>query len=403
MHLDVVTIPVARCRILDSHLYRRRHNPARQLAIIGLAAVLFATVSANSQDLIVCGGDEVYALRIMGTNVTPLWEWTATNSNLPEWCKPLFATTDECKPCSNRKVLVTSSGGLSLNGAVALVDPLASSASNVLFYARAPNAHSADLLPSNRVAVALSYQTNGNRLAIYDLAQSDVELFSVNLHGAHGVVWDDARQVLWAMGENFLYTYELQNWDSLPQLKLISTRSLPETGGHDMFPVPDSPEMTISTGWHCWLFNRDTGTFAPHPLLADTVGVKCITVRPFTSEIVYVQAEIQWWAERLRFLLPQKTIHFPGGQIYKARWIPPESLPPPGPQISIFRTSTNTTVVHWPSTATGFELQQNPDPGVTSSWEPSAEPIEDDGTKKFLILNSSAGQRFYRLIKSGGQ
>src|ERR1041385_1472795 len=161
------------------------------------AALVLLSLPARSQDLVTCGWDEGCAWRITGTNAAMLWKWTAPITNLPEWCKPLFSTTSECKPCPGGNVLVTSSGGPSLDGAVALINP---ETSNALFYARVPNAHSADLLPADRVAVALSYHTNGNRLAVFNLAQPDVELFSVNLFGAHGVMWDEQRQVLWGVG-----------------------------------------------------------------------------------------------------------------------------------------------------------------------------------------------------------
>jgi hypothetical protein len=370
----------------------------RMKAVFGasLTLVSWSTLwcQAHSQDLITCGWDEVAALRITGTNVVTLWTWTATNSNLPEWSKPLFATTDECKPYPGGKVLVTSSGGPTLNGAVALIVPQASSASNVLFYARAPNAHSADLLPGNKVAVAMSYHPNGNRMAVFDLAQSDVELLSVDLFGAHGVVWDEARQVLWGLADTYIRQYRLQDWETNPQLHLISTTPLPDIAGHDMIPVANTPELTISTGSHCWLFNRDTRTFVKHPLLGNTPNVKSISTHPITSGIVYVQADTSWWTERLRFLAPAQTLHFPGARFYKARW-----LPPTAPQLSISLTSANTALISWPAAWTGFELQQNSDPD-TATWITVAEAMEDDGTNKFVIINPPTGRSFYRLVKS---
>lgn len=145
---------------------------------VGLACQLLA--GARGQDLFTCGWDEVRALRIVGTNITVLWKWTASNSNLPEWTWPLFATTDDCKPYGDGRVVITSSGGDSMNGGVAVVQVQTTQA---VFYARAANAHSADLLPRDRIAVALSYQTNGNRLVVFDLSRPDTELFSTELRG----------------------------------------------------------------------------------------------------------------------------------------------------------------------------------------------------------------------------
>lgn len=364
---------------------------AANLAMASLPSLLG---TCYSQDLITCGWDEVAALRITGTNAVTLWTWAATNSNLPEWSKPLFATTDECKPYPGGKVLVTSSGGPTLNGAVALIVPQAASASNVLFYARAPNAHSADLLPGNKVAVAMSYHPNGNRMAVFDLAQSDVELLSVDLFGAHGVVWDEARQVLWGLADTYIRQYQLQDWETNPQLQLISTTPLPDIAGHDMTPMANTPELTIATGSHCWLFNRDTRTFVKHPLLGDTPNVKSISTHPLTSSIVYVQADTSWWTERLRFLAPQQTLHFPGTRFYKARWLPDFA-----PRLSISLASANTALISWPAAWTGYELEQTSDP-ETATWVKVAEALQDNGTDKFVIISPPTGRSFYRLVKS---
>lgn len=362
--------------------------------LVGIASamLLFAALPALAAEMLTCGWDEVRALRLVGTNVSTVWTWKATNSNLPESFKLRFSTTSECKPCPGGKVLITSSGGGALGGAVALVDRLAS---NVLFYAVATNAHSAELLPSNRVVVALSYGTNGNRLAVFDLATPDVELFSVPLWGAHGVVWDEPRQTLWGLSDSFIAGYKLTNWNSNPDLLQVSWTGLLDGGGHDLYPVPDSPHLIVTTALHCWLFDRDTRYFTKHPLLGDTTDVKGVSVEATSGRIVYVQADGPWWSEHLRFLAPSNTLDFPGDHLYKARWIPPE-VPP---QLSILRTSTNTAVILWPAISTEFNLQQNTSPGTTN-WSAPLEPVGDDGTNKFILIQPATGQRFFRLIKT---
>jgi hypothetical protein len=361
------------------------------VASVSLAALLLSVWQVRSQDLALCGWDEVHALRISGTNVATLWRWSATNSDLPAWCKPLFATTDECKPCPGGRMLITSSGGPTLNGAVTLVQP---KTSNVLFYARAPNAHSADLLPLNRVAVALSYHTNGNRLAVFNLHTPDVELFSVPLTGAHGVVWDERRESLWALADSYIREYRLQDWDTQPQLQVVSHVALPDGGGHDLYPVPNSPEMTVATGLHCWLFNRDTRTFRKHPLLGETASVKGISVHRSTGQLVYVRGAGPWWSEWLRFLTPDSTLHFPGARLYKARWLPPEA-----PRLSIFASSTNTTVNQWPSPSSEFVLQESTSLSSTD-WVAPSELIQDNSVNKFITIHPPTGQRFYRLAEA---
>jgi len=70
-----------------------------------------------------------------------------------------------------------------------------------------------------------------------------------------------------------------------------------------------------------------------------------------------------------------------------------------GPLVTIARTSSNTARVSWPSPSTGFLLQENPnlDP---ANWILSSATVNDDGTIKFVIINSPGANRFYRLIKS---
>ena len=67
------------------------------------------------------------------------------------------------------------------------------------------------------------------------------------------------------------------------------------------------------------------------------------------------------------------------------------------PLLSIFRTSTNTVAVSWPSPSAGWNLQQNTN-GVSSlNWSNVTATIQDDATTKTLIVNPPAGNQFYRL------
>jgi len=70
---------------------------------------------------------------------------------------------------------------------------------------------------------------------------------------------------------------------------------------------------------------------------------------------------------------------------------------PGAPLLSIFRTTTNTVAVTWPSPSTGWTSQQNTN-GVSSvNWSNVTSGILDDGTNKTLIVNPPTGTRFYRL------
>ena len=298
------------------------------LAVWVFAATTAAQPHAGRRELIVCGWDEVFILDLDAkpdavngttrTNERRVWTWRAQDrSDLPDDFKPLFKTTDECKPDDDgTRILITSSGG-----GVALVNR---ADGRVLFHARVMNAHSAELLPNNRVAVVASHDPagKGDRLIVFDLAKSNSEISSEELPWGHGVVWDASRNRLWALADKDLRVFELRDWDTRsPGLRRIELIPLPEAMGHNLSIVPGSSALAISTTNHCWLFDRETKTFRRHPELGDAKDVKSLSYHAATGQIAYVQAEGKnWWAERVHFLGPAGMIHIGGEHFYKARW-----------------------------------------------------------------------------------
>ena len=69
---------------------------------------------------------------------------------------------------------------------------------------------------------------------------------------------------------------------------------------------------------------------------------------------------------------------------------------PGAPQLSILLTATNTAMVYWPSPSTGFELLQN-NSVTDTTWVTPPQPVTDNGTIKYIIVNPPAGQHYYRL------
>lgn len=264
-------------------------------------------------DLIVCGADEVFILSLRDpAGPRKLWSWRAADHpELPEALRKKFGSTDDCKPVAGgRKVLITSSGG-----AVALVER---PSGKVLFYASAPNAHSAEVLPGNRVVVACSTNPAGNRLDLYDLAFPDAPLATDELQGAHGAVYDAERNVLWALG-----TFELRSYSiGTGALVRKQTFALPNEGGHDLRPIPDRPGLVVTTHHHVWVFDRDLLTFQTFPKLGDDQNVKSMDFDPESGALAYIKAETSWWAERVKFIGIERTVEFPGARLYKARWTP---------------------------------------------------------------------------------
>jgi hypothetical protein len=69
----------------------------------------------------------------------------------------------------------------------------------------------------------------------------------------------------------------------------------------------------------------------------------------------------------------------------------------PIPSLSIARTSTNTIVLSWPSSAAGFVLQENPNSVGPAGWSNVLTTPADNGTSKSVILNPTTGNRYFRV------
>src|SRR5688572_13974256 len=168
-----------------------RRSALRSLIAAPLA-VHHALVSAQpvprESELIVCGWDEVFILAL-GDGASPthrkVWSWRAADSpEIPAAMHTLFRTTDDCKPVDGgRRILISSSAG-----GIALVDRETRRAS---FSTRVTNAHSIEMLPGGRIAVAASVAKDGtgDRVVVFD-ASTGKELATDALRSGHGVVWD---------------------------------------------------------------------------------------------------------------------------------------------------------------------------------------------------------------------
>ena len=248
---------------------------------------------------------------------TKVWSWKAADRpELPEAYRVKFRSTDECKPVAGNRILITASS----DGA-ALVDRETGVAR---WWGACGNAHSAELLPRERIVLACSVREGtGNKLALFDAAVPEKELYSTELHSGHGAVWDAQRQVLWALGMDELRAYTLVAWDTAtPSLALKATHPLPDRSGHELMAVPDSPLLVLSTHASVWVFDRDTGEFSKDGDLKDLRDVKSVAIQPGTGRTAYVQADPpEWWSSRIRLLHPERTITLEGERLYKIRWV----------------------------------------------------------------------------------
>lgn len=295
-------------------------------AFVSPLLVLLSTIAPGSvadlggDRLLLCGFEEVYAVSpetLATGKLEKLWSWRAKDrAELPAAVAKRFGTTDECKPIrGGRQILITSSGG-----GCALVDYPSGA---VKWYAVVPGAHSIEALPGDRVVVAASTAEKGNRLSAFDLSRSETPVWETEFVFAHGVVWDETRGALWALGFDVLRRYALADWDSkTPSLKLERSHELPDEGGHDLQAVPGANDLLITSHGTVSLFDREAGTFRPHPALRDRKNVKSVAIHPTTGRTFFVQGDTpEWWSRSLQSLTEPTRMAVGAERLYKVRFL----------------------------------------------------------------------------------
>jgi hypothetical protein len=279
-----------------------------------LLALLACAIPVSATDrLLLCGGPEVFVVEPDAT--AKVWSWKANNrTELPENLRKAFATTDDCKPVDGGKRILVSSS----SGGCALVER---ETGKPLWWANVRNAHSIEALPGGRIIVASSI--GGDRLVLFDTTQGDRVLWEAPLPSAHGVVWDPSRKRLFALGFKELRSYSLRDWDTpQPALDLNESHPLPDDDGHDLSPVPGSPDLVLTTDRHVWLFDRDQSAIRPHPEFKDRPGVKCVSIHPASGRILLIQSSgTHWWTDTAEFFQPNGKLPLEGETLYKGRWV----------------------------------------------------------------------------------
>ncbi|MBE6186528.1 MAG: hypothetical protein E7142_04160 [Rikenellaceae bacterium] len=287
--------------------------------ILGLlvAFVVTGCSSFYENHLAICGGEEVRIVDMSkseGRNLHEVWSWRIDEptEGLPAEYSKYLMPLDECKFVDgNRKLLLTSS-----HSAVVLLDIKSRKCD---FDARVPMAHSADLLPNNRIAVALSTNKKGNSLEIYDIAQPEKVLFRDSLYSGHGAVWHAERESLYALGYDVLREYKLKDWQTAtPSLELVASWPIPIRSGHDLVKV-DAQNMLVSGHEGVMWFNVESGEFEPFEPLKNTVNVKSVNYNKNLNRLIYTKGEISWWTHNVYQVNPDKTITIDSMNIYKVR------------------------------------------------------------------------------------
>lgn len=253
--------------------------------------MLFSTNPASSgRQLLACGGGRVYLIDEKLASAAGdyksglLWTWIA-REHASEIGRSIADDDhiDDAKPVDgNKNIIVTSSGGWA-----ALVEI---ETGKVLWSAKGiSNAHSAEVLPNDRIAVAVSDGVDA--VKIYNRSTPNTVLASYYLKSAHGVVWSEKMQRLYAIGGTSVQIYKLKNWNtSSPELELERTESSSGfvSGLHDMTLVDEN--TLVMGGNKAALFDMNTRTFTSLPHFSSYAGVKSINYNPVTGEAYYTYA-----------------------------------------------------------------------------------------------------------------
>lgn len=195
------------------------------------------------------------------------------------------------------------------------------------------NPHSAEILPDGNVAVAGS---TGALVRLYAASQGPrAERYAeARLKGAHGLHWDGARRVLWAIGDDELVAYEVGGTAARPTLTRAFAVGLPvgtpgrTPGGHDLFPVAGRPgRLWVTTNAAVFQYDTGRGVFVQDFAGAGEISrksVKAVGDDPRTGQVLSTVPERgleeTWWTTTVGVHRPTSTYRLVGGGIYKARW-----------------------------------------------------------------------------------
>ena len=208
-------------------------------------------------------------------------------------------------------------------------------AGELLWYTEtaANNPHSIELMPNGVIAIASS---TGAEVRFFTTTEKFAKkpAAMMPLADAHGVLWDEQNQVLWAVGRTVLTAYRVAlNADGTVTVSEDTSRraTIPSDHAHDLAPVYGDPnELWITTGSHVYRFNKTTKTFstdyAGHEYL-DRANVKGVGNFDDGSLVfLYPDGAFQSWTTRSIFLvrnqdgkmLPEKPAS-ETGHFYKVR------------------------------------------------------------------------------------
>jgi hypothetical protein len=282
-----------------------------------ICCLLIITIRSSAQNIPkktfwVCGDSKVLLVDYdasKGDVPSTIWSWDSKAANdIPKGFETKFNTLDDCKTYGDEVLISASSGAIAIVG---IKDR------KIHFYADVPLAHSVEMLPGGLLAAAASTHVKGNRIFLFDIKKSNISIYSDTLYSAHGVVWDDARKSLFAIGYTVLREYKLNATKN--GLVLKNEWKIPGNGGHDLQMAPDKDHLFFTSETGNGEFDLKQSKFISMIGFAEIPNVKSIGQNN-AGQFIYTIPEESWWTYHVKFASPQRIFNFPDLKVYKARW-----------------------------------------------------------------------------------
>ncbi len=125
--------------------------------------------------------------------------------------------------------------------------------------------HSIEYLPDGNTAVALSGNGDETKSCIRVYATSsgrktENRYAEADLDGAHAVLWDDVRGILWALGTQAVKAYAVEGGERPSLTEIPSYGRTVSIGGHDMSALPGYDDFLLLSGKGSYVFSKTSGT-----------------------------------------------------------------------------------------------------------------------------------------------
>jgi hypothetical protein len=176
--------------------------------------------------------------------------------------------------------------------------------------AAASNPHSIELLPNGVIAIASS---DGGEMRFFIASERNSKTAdaAVSLYDAHGVLWDEENEVLWAVGGSVLAAYKvtLNEDNTVTVIEDTALRAdIPDFFAHDLAPVYGNKDaLWITTKGSVFMFNKTTKEFVTDyegSEILDRDNVKGVGNFDDGSIVyIYPDGEYQSWTSKTVYFL----------------------------------------------------------------------------------------------------